>query len=84
MNDTDHHGHNHTHTHGHDRDRNQPSAIGLWVRTVESALTEKGYTGPAAVDALVEVYETQGRATQRRHGRRESLDRQQLRPVAAR
>jgi nitrile hydratase len=34
------------------------SDIELRVRTLESILTEKGYVDPAAVDRIVEVYET--------------------------
>ena len=46
MNDTDNHGHS------------ELSNIELRVRALESILAEKGYIDPAAVDALVETYET--------------------------
>ena len=35
------------------------SEIEARVRALESLLTEKGYLDPAAVDAIVETYETQ-------------------------
>src|ERR687897_3760129 len=54
MNDTHHHGHGHHHDHDH----SELSAIELRVRALESILTEKGYVDPAAIDALVETYET--------------------------
>jgi len=40
------------------QDHSELSEIELRVRTLESILTEKGYIDPAAVDALVEAYET--------------------------
>ncbi|MFD9670208.1 nitrile hydratase subunit alpha [Rhodococcus sp. NPDC059968] len=46
MNDSDRH------------DHSELSDIELRVRTLESILTQKGYIDPAAVDALVEAYET--------------------------
>ncbi|HEX8665324.1 MAG TPA: nitrile hydratase subunit alpha [Beijerinckiaceae bacterium] len=55
MNDTHHH-HHHGHAHGHDH--SELSEIELRVRALESILVEKGYVDPAAVDALVETYET--------------------------
>ncbi len=51
-----HHGHHH-HDHGHD-DHSLLSEIELRVRALESILVEKGYVDPAAVDAIVETYET--------------------------
>ncbi len=51
-----HHGH-HDHDHGHD-DHSHLSEIELRVRALESILVEKGYVDPAAVDAIVETYET--------------------------
>ena len=47
----------HHHDHGHD-DHSHLSEIELRVRTLESILVEKGYVDPAAVDAIVETYET--------------------------
>jgi nitrile hydratase subunit alpha len=46
MNETDHDG------------QSELSDIELRIRTLESILTEKGYIDPAAVDALVEAFET--------------------------
>jgi nitrile hydratase subunit alpha len=39
-------------------DHSELSDVELRMRTLESILTEKGYIDPAAVDALVEAYET--------------------------
>ena len=52
----DHH-HDHGHDH-HDHDHSELSPIELRVRALESILTEKGYVDPAAIDVLVETYET--------------------------
>jgi nitrile hydratase len=41
-----------------DAEHSHLSEIELRVRTLESLLTEKGYIDPAAVDALVDAYET--------------------------
>jgi len=48
---------------GHDHDRagehrSELSAVQLRVRALETVLTEKGYVDPAALDAIVETYET--------------------------
>jgi nitrile hydratase subunit alpha len=42
----------------HDHDHSELSDIQLRVRALETILTEKGYVDPAALDALVEAYET--------------------------
>jgi nitrile hydratase subunit alpha len=43
----------------HDHDHGSPlSEIELRVRALESLLVEKGYVEPAALDALIETYET--------------------------
>jgi nitrile hydratase len=47
-----HHGHDHHHDHSHLAD------IELRVKALESVLVEKGYIDPAAIDVLVETYET--------------------------
>src|SRR5262249_30575581 len=45
--------------HDHDHDHGAPlSEIQLRVRALETLLTEKGYVDPAALDAIVEAYET--------------------------
>jgi nitrile hydratase len=51
------HDHHHDRHHDHD-DHSHLSEIELRVRALESILVEKGYVGPAAVDMLVETYET--------------------------
>src|SRR5947209_6380882 len=48
----DHDEHQH-HDHG-----SEPSEMQLRVRALESILTEKGYVDPAALDRIVEAYET--------------------------
>jgi nitrile hydratase len=51
---TDHkHDHDHDHEHGSELSETQ-----LRVRALETILTEKGYIDPAALDAIVESYET--------------------------
>jgi nitrile hydratase len=50
-----HHGHSHDHEHDHG---SELSDTQLRVRALETILTEKGYVDPAALDAIVEAYET--------------------------
>ncbi|MCX7297380.1 MAG: nitrile hydratase subunit alpha, partial [Hyphomicrobiales bacterium] len=50
--DHDHHHHDHDHEHS------ELSETQLRVRALETVLTEKGYVDPAALDAIVEAYET--------------------------
>ncbi len=52
------HDHHNDHDHDHPHDRSELSEIELRVRALESVLVEKGYVDPAAIDALVETYET--------------------------
>jgi nitrile hydratase subunit alpha len=50
-----------THEHDHDHDHEHGSELSemqLRVRALETILTEKGYVDPAALDAIVETYET--------------------------
>ena len=47
------HDHDHSGEHG-----SELSAMQLRVRALETVLTEKGYVDPAALDAIVEAYET--------------------------
>jgi nitrile hydratase len=47
------HDHDHNHDHG-----SELSEMQLRVRALETVLTEKGYIDPAALDAIVEAYET--------------------------
>ncbi|HEV2624521.1 MAG TPA: nitrile hydratase subunit alpha, partial [Xanthobacteraceae bacterium] len=48
--------------HGHDHDGSEHSSelseMQLRVRALETVLTEKGYVDPAALDAIIEAYET--------------------------
>ncbi|NBN79681.1 nitrile hydratase subunit alpha [Microvirga tunisiensis] len=55
------HGHDHDHDHHHDHhhgDHSDLSPIELRVRALETLLTDKGYIDPAALDVLIETYET--------------------------
>ncbi len=54
----DHGGHSPGHHHHHDHDHSELSETELRVRALESVLTEKGYVDPAALDVLIETYET--------------------------
>jgi nitrile hydratase len=47
------HRHEHAHEHGSELSETQ-----LRVRALETILTEKGYVDPAALDAIIEAYET--------------------------
>lgn len=51
--DHDHGDHHHSSHHG-----SELSPMDLRVRALESVLVEKGYVDPAALDALIETYET--------------------------
>jgi nitrile hydratase subunit alpha len=44
--------------HHHDHDGSAFSDVALRVRALESLLVEKGYVEPAALDAIIETYET--------------------------
>ena len=44
--------------HHHEEDGSELSPIALRVRALESLLVEKGYVDPAALDVLIETYET--------------------------
>ena len=51
------------HDHGHDHDHDHPdsshlSDMDIRVRALESILVEKGYVDPAALDVLIETYES--------------------------
>ena len=50
-------GHDDHHHHG-DHDHSELSETELRVRAIETVLTEKGYVDPAALDLLIETYET--------------------------
>src|SRR6201987_4332836 len=46
------------HHHDHDEHGSELSEMQLRVRALETVLTEKGYVDPAALDAIIEAYET--------------------------
>src|SRR5437763_425999 len=48
----------HEPNHHHDHDHSELSETELRVRALETILTEKGYIDPAALDLLIETYET--------------------------
>ena len=48
----------HEHHHDHDEDGSELSEMQLRVRALETVLTEKGYVDPAALDAVIEAFET--------------------------
>lgn len=48
----------HHHHHGHDHPENHYSDMQARVKALESLLSEKGLIDPAAIDAIVETYET--------------------------
>ena len=55
----DHHDHHHDHDHDHDHDHGSDlSEAAVRVRALETILTQKGYVDPAALDLIVETYET--------------------------
>src|SRR5690606_31214544 len=54
-NDHDHHHHDHDHDHDHGTEL---SDVELRVRALETVLVQKGYVDPAALDVLIETYET--------------------------
>lgn len=59
MGDSHEHEHDHGHDHAHDHDgQDVPSATALRVKALESLLVEKGLVDPAALDALIDTYES--------------------------
>ncbi|MDO8976870.1 nitrile hydratase subunit alpha [Reyranella sp.] len=53
------HDHDHDHDHHHDHEHgSELSEMQLRVRALETILTEKGYVDPAALDSIIETYET--------------------------
>lgn len=55
----DFHTPDHSHDHSHDHDHgSELSDMQVRVRSLETVLAEKGYIDPAALDAIVEAYET--------------------------
>ncbi|MDJ1158339.1 nitrile hydratase subunit alpha [Chelatococcus sp. SYSU_G07232] len=54
-----HRSHDHDgHDHGHEHEGSELSEMALRVKALESILVEKGYVDPAALDVLIETYET--------------------------
>ena len=51
MNSTDH-------DHDHDHDHSELGEMDLRVRALETVLTQKGYIDPAALDAIIDTYQT--------------------------
>lgn len=49
----------HDHDHDHDHEHSELGEMDVRVRALETLLTEKGYVDPAALDALIDTYQTQ-------------------------
>jgi nitrile hydratase len=59
MAETDHDHHpSHAHGHGHEHEPSTLSAMELRVRALETVLAQKGYIDPAALDVLIDTYQT--------------------------
>jgi len=60
MHEHDHdHDHHHPHDHDHDHEHgSELSPMEARVRALESILVEKGYVEPAALEAIIDTYET--------------------------
>ena len=54
----DHH-HHHDHDHDPEHEHTELSEMDLRVRALQSVLTQKGYIDPAALDVLIDTYQTQ-------------------------
>ena len=52
------HPHDHPHDHDHDHEHSELGEMDLRVRALESVLAEKGYIDPAALDVLIDTYQT--------------------------
>ena len=52
------HDHDHEHYHVHDDDHSELGEMDVRVRALETLLTEKGYVDPAALDELIDAYQT--------------------------
>jgi len=48
----------HDHAHDHDHEGSTLSPLELRVRALETVLTQKGYIDPAALDVLIDTYQT--------------------------
>lgn len=49
----------HGHPHGHDHEHSHLDPMEVRVRALHSLLTQKGYVDPAAVERIIETYETE-------------------------
>ena len=54
----DEHEHEHEHEHGHGHGHSELGEMDLRVRALESVLGAKGYIDPAALDVLIDTYQT--------------------------
>ena len=52
------HDHHHAHPHGDHSDHSELGEMDLRVRALETVLTQKGYIDPAALDVLIDTYQT--------------------------
>ena len=52
------HGHHHGHHHDHDHEHSELDATDIRVRALQTVLTQKGYIDPAALDVLIDTYQT--------------------------
>ena len=52
------HGHGHGHDDAHDHAHSELSPMDLRVRALQTVLTDKGYIDPAALDVLIDTYQT--------------------------
>ena len=52
------HNHDHDHDHDHDDEHSELGEMDVRVRALETLLTEKGYVDPAALDELIDTYQT--------------------------
>ena len=50
--------HDHDHDHDHGQERSSLDPMDLRVRALETVLTQKGYIDPAALDAIIDTYQT--------------------------
>ncbi|QTN25437.1 nitrile hydratase subunit alpha [Rhizobacter sp. AJA081-3] len=51
-------GHDHDHSDDHDHDHSELGEMDLRVRALETVLGQKGYIDPAALDVLIDTYQT--------------------------
>jgi nitrile hydratase subunit alpha len=56
--DSRHGGHAHKHEDAHDHDHSELGEMDVRVRALETVLSQKGYIDPAALDVLIDTYQT--------------------------